>query len=414
MKNEIKVSVIMPVYNSENFIKQTAEYVMNQTLKEIEIIFVDDGSTDRTREILEDISKEDSRVKVLHQQNSYAGAARNYGFRESSGKYVVFWDADDIFLPEALEKMYLKIEEDHADICICPADYYDNNTEKVLKNNVYIKYDMIPEKTPFSRKDVENVLFNFSTNVPWNKMFRRELIIDNHLEYQQIQRANDNYFVMTAFFFAETFTYIKDPVIQYRINLSTSLIGSNSKTPLCVYEAYKKTYDRLKEEERFLQVKQSFLNKAMRSCFYFLSLQTDFDAYKQLYDIYKDEVFKNWEYPEDRDFYYIEKDYNRYQKMKSSSALEFMVSEYASAINSVRGLKNSRFQYKEKNIVLREKNAKLKEKNEKLKATKIRLNDKIENLQKQIEEIQNSTTYKIGKAMMYIPVTIKKKFKGRK
>ena len=83
---------------------------------------------DAINNLLEEISKTDDRVKVLHQQNSFAGAARNYGFRESSGKYLVFWDADDIFLPEALEKMYDKIVEDDADICICPADYYDNET----------------------------------------------------------------------------------------------------------------------------------------------------------------------------------------------------------------------------------------------------------------------------------------------
>ena len=79
MEKEVKVSVIVPVYNSEAFIRQTAEYILGQSLKDIEIIFVDDGSTDKTREILEEISKTDDRVKVLHQQNSFAGAARNYG-----------------------------------------------------------------------------------------------------------------------------------------------------------------------------------------------------------------------------------------------------------------------------------------------------------------------------------------------
>ena len=81
MEKEVKVSVIVPVYNSEAFIRQTAEYILGQSLKEIEIIFVDDGSTDKTRDILEEISKTDDRVKVLHQQNSFAGAARNYGCR---------------------------------------------------------------------------------------------------------------------------------------------------------------------------------------------------------------------------------------------------------------------------------------------------------------------------------------------
>ena len=414
MEKEVKVSVIVPVYNSEAFIRQTAEYILGQSLKDIEIIFVDDGSTDKTREILEEISKTDDRVKVLHQQNSFAGAARNYGFRESSGKYLVFWDADDIFLPEALEKMYDKIVEDDADICICPADYYDNETSKILKNNVYIKYDMIPEKTPFFKEDVEDVLFNFSTNVPWNKMFKRELITDNNLEFQQIQRANDNYFVMTAFFYANTFTYIKESVIQYRINLSTSLIGGNSKTPLCVYEAYKKTYDRIKDEAGFDKVRQSFLNKAMRACFYFLSVQTKFESYEVLYNKYKNEVFKEWNYPEDKEFYYNEKDYNRYQRMKESTAIEFMVCEYQGAINEVRKLKNSRYQLRLKNDRLKDKNDRLREKNEKLKIAKENLKAQVSRLKARIAEIENSTSFKIGKAITYLPGLIKKAIKGKK
>ena len=414
MEKEVKVSVIVPVYNSEAFIRQTAEYILGQSLKDIEIIFVDDGSTDKTREILEEISKTDDRVKVLHQQNSFAGAARNYGFRESSGKYLVFWDADDIFLPEALEKMYDKIVEDDADICICPADYYDNETSKILKNNVYIKYDMIPEKTPFLKKDVEDVLFNFSTNVPWNKMYKRELIIDNNLEFQQIQRANDNYFVMTAFFYANTFTYINESVIQYRINLSTSLIGGNSKTPLCVYEAYKKTYDRIKDEAGFDKVRQSFLNKAMRACFYFLSVQTKFESYEVLYNKYTNEVFKEWNYPEDKEFYYNEKDYNRYQRMKESTAIEFMVCEYQGAINEVRKLKNSRYQLRLKNDRLKDKNDRLREKNEKLKIAKENLKAQVSRLKARIAEIENSTSFKIGKAITYLPGLIKKAIKGKK
>lgn len=108
MEKEVKVSVIVPVYNSEAFIRQTAEYILGQSLKDIEIIFVDDGSTDKTREILEEISKTDDRVKVLHQQNSFAGAARNYGFRESSGKYLVFWDAEIFFFRKRWKKCMTK------------------------------------------------------------------------------------------------------------------------------------------------------------------------------------------------------------------------------------------------------------------------------------------------------------------
>ena len=91
------VSVIIPVYNAEKFLKQCLNSVISQTLKEIEIICVDDGSTDNTNAILKAFSEKDQRITVIHQQNAGAGAARNNGLRRAKGKYLSFLDADDFF-----------------------------------------------------------------------------------------------------------------------------------------------------------------------------------------------------------------------------------------------------------------------------------------------------------------------------
>ena len=93
----IKVSVIIPVYNSEKYIGTCLDSIINQTLQEIEIICVNDGSTDRTSEILQFYREKDSRIKIIEQENAGAGAARNYGLRNSSGEYLSFLDADDFF-----------------------------------------------------------------------------------------------------------------------------------------------------------------------------------------------------------------------------------------------------------------------------------------------------------------------------
>ena len=101
--SEVKVSVIMPVYNVEKYLRQSLDSVLAQTLSEIEIICVDDGSTDGSYDILEEYAAKDQRITVLKQQNQYAGVARNHGLEKAGGKYVVFWDSDDFFEKNALQ-----------------------------------------------------------------------------------------------------------------------------------------------------------------------------------------------------------------------------------------------------------------------------------------------------------------------
>ena len=100
MSTTPKVSVIIPVYNVEDYLRQCLDSVINQTLKDIEIICVDDGSTDKSLEILHEYEKKDSRITVLTQKNQYAGVARNVGMSVATGKYFVFLDSDDFFEPE--------------------------------------------------------------------------------------------------------------------------------------------------------------------------------------------------------------------------------------------------------------------------------------------------------------------------
>ena len=104
MNKETKVSVIIPVYNTEKYLRQCLDSVVNQTLRDIEIICVDDGSTDGSIEILREYEQKDSRVKMLCQKNQYAGVARNNGLNYASGEYVFFMDSDDYCCHELLER----------------------------------------------------------------------------------------------------------------------------------------------------------------------------------------------------------------------------------------------------------------------------------------------------------------------
>ena len=114
----VKVSIAIPVYNCEEYIEQCIRSVLNQTLKELEIICINDGSTDRTSQIIESLQREDVRIYQLYQENQGAGLARNRAIREARGKYIAFLDADDYYLDKnALEVMFNTCEEKMLFVC---------------------------------------------------------------------------------------------------------------------------------------------------------------------------------------------------------------------------------------------------------------------------------------------------------
>ena len=120
----IKVSVILPVYNVEKYLKQCLDTIVGQTLKEIEILCVDDGSTDDSVQILKEYEQKDHRIKVLSQKNAGAGAARNLGLRHASGKYLSFLDSDDFFEPDMLETAYEQAERYQAEMVVFRSNQY--------------------------------------------------------------------------------------------------------------------------------------------------------------------------------------------------------------------------------------------------------------------------------------------------
>lgn len=114
-----KVSVIIPIYNSEKYIEDCVESLKNQTYKELEILLIDDGSTDSSREICKRICENDRRFKLIHQENQGVSAARNHGLEKATGKYVFFLDSDDWIHPRLLEEMVRELEKTSADLAVC-------------------------------------------------------------------------------------------------------------------------------------------------------------------------------------------------------------------------------------------------------------------------------------------------------
>ncbi len=280
MNSSVKVSVIVPVYNSEKHLRQCLDSILDQTLKEIEVICVDDGSTDASPEILEEYRKRDSRLQVLHQENLYAGVARNNGMAQAVGEYLVFWDSDDYFDLSALEKMYGKAVSDQADVCICDGRQFYEGIQFETAGGMYLARKYLPETIPFSAKEAQDVILNIINTAPWNKMFLRSYIERIGIRFQPIRTGNDMFFIECALALADRITVVDEPLVCYRRNQATSLVGTLDKSPTAAIDAWIAIHDELKKRNAF--PKKSFYNRLMVNLVYmFRNASSSFVSFRE-------------------------------------------------------------------------------------------------------------------------------------
>lgn len=301
MSDDIKVSIIVPVHNGEQFLKETMDCIVGQTLKEIEILCVDDESTDSSLDILRDYQEQDSRITIFENRKSNAGAARNYAMDRAQGKYLLFWDCDDLFTPEAAEHLYNQMEKDHADIGVCDADHYDTQRNVFIWKPQYLNKTRLPETIPFSRETNSKYIFNFSSQVAWNKMFRKSFVSSNGIRFQEIPRINDHYFVSVCMVMADCITIVDEILVHYRVNQTNSLTNKTSDTPLCKYDVQCDVKRKLLELDLLKNegIMQSFVNKSLNTMIHGLNIQNSLEGFCQLYRKLKTEGL---EYLELRDY----------------------------------------------------------------------------------------------------------------
>ncbi len=205
--NEIKVSVIMPIYNVEKYLRDSLDSVLGQTLRDIEVICIDDGSPDASVEILEEYRSRDDRVKILRQQNSGAGKARNNGLEHAKGKYISFLDADDKYPDsDVLEKLVSAAERHGVSIA---GGSKLNKTEagiKPKKSQTFIEEEVIQYKD--FQKDYDYTCY----------LFERKLLTDNNITFPYYRRYQDPPFFIRAMTAAEKFCAIPDATYLYTVD----------------------------------------------------------------------------------------------------------------------------------------------------------------------------------------------------
>lgn len=325
MDSAIKVSVIMPMYNAEKYLQQTLRDVTGQTLREIEILCVDDGSSDGTPRIAEACAAKDDRVRLIRQQHLTAGAARNRGLSEARGRCVVFWDADDRFEPDALEKLYRQMEKTGADISVCMASRLDDATNDRIETGVYLKEEYLRGADVYSRDTHPSYLFNITTNVPWNKMFRRSFVLEHGLQFENRPRANDVYFCMLAVYHASKIAVVRERLVTYRINSSESLTGTLYETPHNSFDAFCAVKRQLEADgiQANPALVQSFANRALQGMLYCLHKCARGDAFLAWFEFLKSEGFEKLGIRDGKDYYYIEETYRRYRGVMESTPLDY-------------------------------------------------------------------------------------------
>ena len=177
------VSIVVPIYNVEKYLNRCIENLINQTYRNVEIVLVNDGSTDSCPQICDEYAKKDSRIKVIHKENQGPGVARNTGIENATGDYICFFDSDDYIESDTIEKCVLEITSNDADMVIFGHDCITPNG-----NCIYNGKPNTPKKT-FCGEEITQRLLPISLSVdmesgedwnlplsPWNKMYSLELI----------------------------------------------------------------------------------------------------------------------------------------------------------------------------------------------------------------------------------------------
>jgi len=228
---EPKVSVVVPVYNAEDYLSETLHCLLSQTLREVEFIFIDDGSTDSSSVILREYAAVDKRIQVFRQENAGAGAARNTGFQHVSGKYTYFFDADDLCDPYLLEMTVEKAEETKADIVAFHFNRFYPDGRKESRRG--IDTGCLPEGIDvFNYSDCPGRIMNIINPTPWNKLYRTEFIRKHQLHYEEISSSNDITFCAVSAASADRIAFITKELVSYRWgHEGTITSGKSDKLP---------------------------------------------------------------------------------------------------------------------------------------------------------------------------------------
>lgn len=222
----IKVSIIVPVYNTEKYLRQCLESILAQTLREIEVICVDDGSTDGSPGILKEFEEKDSRVRIFLEEKTSIGTARNYGLSRAAGEFIGFVDSDDFIDPHMYERLYQSACSQRAQVAVTNIALYYTDTQETCLYREARLYERLEQQNVFSARQAPAILQSIGI---WDKLYRHDFLTQHDLKYPEFTVFEDHLFSFQTLVLAERITLVNQPLYFYRKQLPASITGREIK-----------------------------------------------------------------------------------------------------------------------------------------------------------------------------------------
>lgn len=256
----VKISVIIPVYNTEDYLKECLDSITHQTLQDIEIICVNDGSTDNSLNILKEYAKKDNRINIITQKNSGQGVARNNAMKHIKGKYFCFMDADDILDLETLEKCYLELESKNLELVMFKLINFEDGSNKYYTTPLYDMYNVhqaIKNKI-FSYEDLGELIFNLSVT-PVNKVYKTSFVRKNNVSFPDDIIFEDNVFFWELLFKTKRMYFIDEYYYKRRRHASSTTSLGNERWCDSI-EVYNRVWNIFEKNNEFEKFKHKLYN----------------------------------------------------------------------------------------------------------------------------------------------------------
>ena len=285
---DIKVSVVMPIYNAYDYLRPAMDSVIDQTLREIEIICVEDGSTDHSLEILKEYQKLDERIRIVTENNAGAGAARNKGLVRARGEYIIFLDADDFYEPTLIERMYNAAVKDELDITVVGYDIYNSKHARFEHGAEEKHSHILSGGAVVSKNDHPDSILQCTTGYIWNKLFRTSFIREKELTFApELYVFEDVYFVCIAMSLAARVGSVNEILVHHRVYSDQSRAKLFRKYFNQVPVVYMRVKDFLMQHGMYIPLMKSFLNFSASRCMRVYNLLWS-DAKERFWDMLHD------------------------------------------------------------------------------------------------------------------------------
>lgn len=303
-ENKIKVTVVMPIYNAYDYIRPALDSIIAQTLTDIELICVDDGSTDRSLHVLTEYQQKDERIRIITENNAGPSLARNKGLLRARGEFVIFMDADDFCEPTMLEKLYHLAVSENLDIAVAKYDIYNNMKAKFEPSIPSDHGELFGGGKILSPSECPDQIFQCITGYVWNKLYRHSFLKEKGLAFDpELKVFEDVYFVMTSLSLASRVGKLQEILFHHRVYSEQAKPRLFRKYFRQVPLIYVRIKEFLMSHGMFIPLSQSYLNLSASRAYKIYNLLW-WDAKGAFYNLYHGEYAEllGWSKAKPEDF----------------------------------------------------------------------------------------------------------------